>query len=115
MAKVYENKKGFKVIQATRGEMICALSEYGCVGICDSCGSSNCQDGFYIAVFNRWYCSDCFHKWYARAKRYASDEYVENKNYPSSAPSASDSPKKNAEHCKLQVKVLPEMRTSTNR
>ena len=33
----------------------------------------------------------------------------------SSAPSASDSPKKNAEHCKLQVKVLPEMRTSTNR
>ena len=57
MAKVYENKKGFKVIQATRGEMICALSEYGCVGICDSCGSSNCQDGFYIAVLNCWYCS----------------------------------------------------------
>ena len=56
MAKVYENKKGFKVIQATRGEMICALSEYGCVGICDSCGSSNCQDGFYIAVLNCWYC-----------------------------------------------------------
>ena len=68
MAKVYENKKGFKVIQAT-------------VGICDSCGSSNCQDGFYIAVLNCWYCSDCFHKWYARAKRYASDEYVENKNF----------------------------------
>lgn len=66
MAKVYENKKGFKIIQATRGEMICALSEYGCVGICDSCGSSNCQDGFYIAVLNCWYCSDCFHKWYAR-------------------------------------------------
>ena len=56
MAKVYENKKGFKIIQATRGEMICALSEYGCVGI-------------------------CFHKWYARAKCYASDEYVENKNF----------------------------------
>lgn len=32
----------------------------------------------------------------------------------SSAPSASDSPKKNAEHCKLQVKVLQEMGTSTN-
>lgn len=61
--------------------MICALSEYGCVGICDSCGSSNCQDGFYIAVLNCWYCSDCFHKWYARAKCYASDEYVENKNF----------------------------------
>ena len=50
MAKLYENKKGFKVIQATRGEMMCALSEYGCAGICDSCGSCTSHDGFYIAV-----------------------------------------------------------------
>lgn len=50
MAKVYENKKDFKVIQATRGEMMCALSEYGCAGICDSCGSCTSHDGFYIAV-----------------------------------------------------------------
>ena len=35
----------------------------------------------FIKKVNCWYCSDCFHKWYARAKRYASDEYVENKNF----------------------------------
>lgn len=80
MAKVYENKKDFKVIQATRGEMMCALSEYGCAGNCDSCGSAQ-VDGFYIAVLNCWYCSDCFHEWYARAKRYPEDEVIENKNF----------------------------------
>lgn len=46
MAKIFENKKGFKVIEATRGEMMCALSEYGCVGICDSCGKSK-ESGYY--------------------------------------------------------------------
>ena len=81
MAKVYENKKGFKVIQATRCEMMCALSKYGCAGICDSCGSCTCHDGFYIAVLNCWYCSDCFHEWYAIAKRYPEDEEIENKNF----------------------------------
>ena len=50
MAKVYENKKGFKVIQATRGEMMCALSEYGCAGICDSCGSMVVLGSVIVAV-----------------------------------------------------------------
>ena len=81
MAKVYENKKGFKVIQVTRDEMMCALSEYGCAGICDSCGSCNSHDGFYIAVLNCWYCSDCFYEWYAISKRYPEDEEIENKNF----------------------------------
>lgn len=81
MAKVYENKKGFNVIQATRGEMMCSLSEYGCAGICDSCGFCNCHDGFYIAVLNCWYYSECFHDWYAIAKRYPEDEEIENKNF----------------------------------
>lgn len=84
MKRSYEKSRQniqFKIIQVTRGEMMCVLSEYGCIGICDSCGSCNCQDGFYIAVLNCWYCSDCFHDWYIRAKRYASDEYIENKNF----------------------------------
>ena len=80
MAKIFENKKGFKVIEATRGEMMCALSEYGCVGICDSCGKSK-PDGYYIAVLNCWYCKDCFNKWYMLAKYYPEDAEIENRNF----------------------------------
>ena len=81
MAKVFNNKKGFKVIQVTRGEMLCALSEYGCIGICDNCGSSDCKEGFYIAVLNSWFCSKCFYEWYAGATRYKEDERFENDKF----------------------------------
>ena len=80
MAKIYENKKGFKVIQATRGEMMCALAEYGCAGICDSCGESK-ESGYYIAVLNCWYCKECFYLWYNGAKHYPEDALIEKKNF----------------------------------
>lgn len=80
MAKIFKNKKGFKVIEATRGEMMCALSEYGCVGICDSCGESK-ESGYYIAVLNCWYCKECFYRWYYRAKYYPGDAEIENRNF----------------------------------
>ena len=80
MAKIFENKKGFKVIEATRGEMMCALSEYVCVGICDSCGESK-ESGYYIAVLNCWYCKECFYRWYYRAKYYPGDAEIENRNF----------------------------------
>ena len=81
MAKIFKNKKGFKIIEATCGEMVCALSEYGCVGICDSCGLPKSGIGYYIAVLNCWYCKDCFNEWYNMAKYYPEDAEIENRNF----------------------------------
>lgn len=81
MAKIFKNKKGVKVIEATRGEMVCALSECGCVGICDSCVLSKSGIGYYIAVLKCWYCKDCFNEWYSNAKYYPEDAEIENRNF----------------------------------
>lgn len=80
MAKIFNNERGFKVIEATRSEMMCALSEYGCAGICDFCGEPK-EKGYYIAVLNSWYCTDCFYRWYLKASNYPEDAEIENRNF----------------------------------
>ena len=79
MAKIFENKKGFKVIEATRDEMMCALSD-GYVCICDRCGESK-ESGYYIAGLDCWYCKECFYRWYHSAKYYPGDAEIENRNF----------------------------------
>lgn len=80
MAKVIENKKGFKVIEISRRELVEKLSIYGALGICDFCNGTN-NKGYYIAVLNHWYCPECYESWLKRAKYYTSDSAVENRNF----------------------------------
>ena len=56
MAKVINNSKGFKVIQVKAVELIGVIPH--AMGICDYCGQAS-LDGYYIAVLNSYYCSDC--------------------------------------------------------
>lgn len=72
MARIVENKKGFKVIEVPRIEIVSKLAKYGSVGICDSCNTSP-ANGNYIAALNRWYCPECYKDWLARATRYQED------------------------------------------
>ena len=37
MANIKDNKKGFKVIQISRKELVEELGQYGAIGICDYC------------------------------------------------------------------------------
>ncbi len=81
MAKVYENEKGFKVIEVTAREML----KIGCGDICDNCGEQQLDGGYYIAVLNQWFCPTCFETWYDYAINYASrgnaDARVEKHNF----------------------------------
>lgn len=80
MAKIVENPKGFKVIEAPRIEVVERLAEYGAVGICDYCGDSD-TNGYYIAVLNRWYCPKCYREWQQRAVRYTEDIPFEERHF----------------------------------
>lgn len=76
MAKVIQSEKGFKLIETSRLEIV----ELGGLGICDSCGNT-AETGVYIAVLNSWYCKECFEKWHKRAKHYAQDSRIEERNF----------------------------------
>lgn len=80
MAKVFENKKGFLVMEVERNGLMDALKAYGYAGVCDMCLGKP-EKGYYIAVLNMWVCEKCFKEWYLRAKRYEEDEAVERKNF----------------------------------
>lgn len=80
MAKIIENKKGFKIIRIDRSELIERLAGYGCVGICDRC-SSHSVAGYYIAVLNQWFCQNCFYDWYITAVNYPEDRRIEESNF----------------------------------
>jgi len=80
MAKIIENPKGFKVIEISRSELVGRLAEYGSVGICDSCGSTDIN-GFYIAVLNQWFCPKCYEEWMKRAVYYHEDADFENSRF----------------------------------
>lgn len=80
MAQIKDNKKGFKVIQISRSELVNKLGEYGGMGICDSCGKT-AQTGYYIAVLNRWFCPHCYIEWNAYATYYDEDKKIEEKNF----------------------------------
>lgn len=79
MAKIKENKKGFKVIQISRKELMDKLGMYGAMGICDRCNETT-STGYYIAVLNQWFCPKCYQDWYSSATYYPEDATVENKN-----------------------------------
>lgn len=80
MAKIKENKKGFKIIEISRAELVGRLAEYGCIGICDNCNSTSIT-GYYIAVLNQWFCQKCFYEWYNKAVNYPEDRNIEEKNF----------------------------------
>ena len=80
MARIVENPKGFKVIEAPRIEIVDRLAEYGAVGICDYCGDSD-TNGYYIAVLNRWYCPKCYREWLQRAVRHTGDIPFEERHF----------------------------------
>lgn len=76
MAKVINNSKGFKVIQVKAVELIGVIPH--AMGICDYCGQAS-LDGYYIAVLNSYYCSDCYNDWCKRAEYFEEDRpYEEN-------------------------------------
>lgn len=80
MAKIIDNKKGFKVIQVDASECIKAFGA-GSLGICDRCGQPSFGAGYYVAVLNCWYCPSCYDDWMKRAIRYDEDIPIEEKNY----------------------------------
>ena len=59
MANIKDNKKGFKVIQISRKELVEELGQYGAIGICDYCNET-ASTGYYIAVLNQWFCPKCY-------------------------------------------------------
>lgn len=80
MANIKDNKKGFKVIQISRKELVEELGQYGAIGICDYCNET-AFTGYYIAVLNQWFCPKCYQAWYHRATYYPEDAKVENRNF----------------------------------
>ena len=80
MAKVVENKKGFKVIEISRQELLNKLSQYGSVGICDYCGNPT-EIGYYVSVINQWLCKDCYQNFLNKSQYYPEDKPIEEKNF----------------------------------
>lgn len=80
MARIVENKKGFKVIQISRKELVEKLAKHWSIGICDYCNET-ASNGYYIAVLNSWYCPHCYIEWYNRAKYYKEDKNIEERNF----------------------------------
>lgn len=79
MAKILENKKGFKVIQMSYAE-ISILTGNPCP-ICDMCANPKVAQGYYIAVLNQWFCKKCYNEWYERAEFYPEDARIENEHF----------------------------------
>lgn len=79
MAKL-TNFKEFKVVECTGRELMTAFKT--CYCICDNCGTvkSPSDNGYYIAVLNRWYCEKCYEEFKARARYYDEDKPYEDHN-----------------------------------
>lgn len=76
MARKVECGK-FLVIEATRNEMNIAC---GSPGICDYCGTPS-ENGYYIAVLNKWYCPKCYEDFKKRAVWRHHDYVIEERNF----------------------------------
>lgn len=50
MANIKDNKKGFKVIQISRKELVEELGQYGAMGICDYCNETEYLKVLTMAV-----------------------------------------------------------------
>ncbi|WP_036854703.1 hypothetical protein [Prevotella amnii] len=77
MASIVKNEKGFKVIRIDNDEL---QQAFGSPGICDNC-SEMPEEGYYIAVLNRWFCPVCYHEWIKHAIYYKEDKPIEERNY----------------------------------
>lgn len=77
MASITKNEKGFKVIKIDNDEL---QQAFGSPGICDNC-SEMPEEGYYIAVLNRWFCPVCYHEWIKHAIYYKEDKPIEERNY----------------------------------
>lgn len=77
MAKIIENKKGFKVINLSLAEVNQA---FGGIGICDYCNEASLNHN-YIAVLNSCYCKKCYDNFCENATYYKEDSRVENINF----------------------------------
>lgn len=83
MAQIVENKKGFKVIQISRKELIDMFGQHGNVGICGGC-RKEADIGFYVAILNSWLCPHCYKEWYNKVynhEYYKQYENLENSNF----------------------------------
>lgn len=78
--KDFSNDKGFLILEVSREELISALGDRGCIGVCDACFSSP-ESGYYVAVLNQWFCKECYEKWHKRAEYYPEDSKIEERNY----------------------------------
>lgn len=58
MAKIVENKKGFKVLELSMIE----FQSIGGLSICDSCNKAMFK-GYWVAVLNYSYCQEDYFKW----------------------------------------------------
>lgn len=77
MASITKNEKGFKVIRIDNDEL---QQAFGSPGICDNCSEMS-EEGYYIAVLNRWFCPVCYHEWIKHATYYKEDKPIEERNY----------------------------------
>ena len=77
MAKIIENEKGFKVIEASRADM---RNVYGQLPVCDRCGHS-ANNGFLVSVLNQWFCATCYGNWMQHAMKYKHDNPYEDKKF----------------------------------
>lgn len=77
MAKIFENKKGFKIIETSMLEM---NRVYGIAPICDYCNGGTFV-GYLISVLNQWYCKECFDRWYLDAINHPEDRDYENHKF----------------------------------
>lgn len=77
MAKKVDNPKDFLVIEVSTVELFAKAGGYG---ICDSCNAT-AENGYYVAVLNRWYCPACYESWVKRAKLYKEDVKFEKENF----------------------------------
>lgn len=70
MAIQLDNEKGFLLIKTSRSEIM-GLNPLN-LGVCDSCNIKP-TEGVFIAVLNRWYCPQCYERWYLSAEHFAED------------------------------------------
>lgn len=76
--KIVKNDKGLKIIQCSSKEMRLATGNPS--PVCDNC-ISDCENGYYVAVINRWLCESCYQEFMKFAKKYDEDCYIEDRNF----------------------------------
>lgn len=88
MARIVENDKGFKVIALSTKE--CESLGWGIMMdtqdlhhgmICMHCNNIIKGEIYYIAVLNDVMDKECYERWYAGAKHYSDEVFIENRNF----------------------------------